>query len=138
MASKSETLRLLVLHSSADNTEEIIKALKGAGTPTRPQLIATVEDFKDLVKSQAWDLILTASNLQDGSYNDIVKTVRDSDKDIPIIVLLEQYDEDNIVEALEMGAADAIVILNGYRTQALIIGVPKVAPVGYAALDDVL
>jgi len=109
MASKSETLRLLVLHSSADNTEEIIKALKGAGTPTRPQLIATVEDFKDLVKSQAWDLILTASNLQDGSYNDIVKTVRDSDKDIPIIVLLEQYDEDNIVEALEMGAADAIV-----------------------------
>lgn len=109
MASKSETLRLLVLHSSADNTEEIIKALKGAGTPTRPQLIATVEDFKDLVKSQAWDLILTASSLQDGSYNDIVQTVRDSDKDIPIIVLLEQYDEDNIVEALEMGTADAIV-----------------------------
>ena len=28
MAAKSETLRLLVLHSSADNTEDIIKALK--------------------------------------------------------------------------------------------------------------
>ena len=34
MAAKSETLRLLVLHNSADNTEEIVKSLKNAGTPT--------------------------------------------------------------------------------------------------------
>ena len=54
MAAKSETLRLLVLHSSADNTEDIIKALKNAGTPTRPQLIANIEDFEDIIKTQAW------------------------------------------------------------------------------------
>jgi hypothetical protein len=64
MATKSETLRLLVLHSSADNTEDIIKTLKGAGTPTRPQLIATLEDFKDLIKNQVWDLVLAAETYE--------------------------------------------------------------------------
>ncbi|HMU86820.1 MAG TPA: EAL domain-containing protein [Agitococcus sp.] len=109
MATKSETLRLLVLHSSADNTEDIIKSLKGAGTPTRPQLIATLEDFKELLKNQVWDMVLTAENLSDGAYNDVVQVIRDSDKDVPVIVLLNEYNEDIIVEALEMGAVDAIV-----------------------------
>ena len=109
MATKSETLRLLVLHSSADNTEDIIKSLKGAGTPTRPQLIATLEDFKELLKNQVWDMVLTAENLSDGAYNDVVQIIRDSDKDVPVIVLLNEYNEDIIAEALEMGAVDAIV-----------------------------
>jgi len=56
MASKSETLRLLVLHSSADNTEEIIKALKGAGTPTRPQVIDSV--FRFLLKMTRQHVLL--------------------------------------------------------------------------------
>ena len=109
MATKSETLRLLILHSSADNTEDIIKTLKGAGTPTRPQLIATLEDFKDLIKNQVWDLVLAAENLSDGNFSDVLAHIRDSDKDIPLIVLINEYDEDIIVEALESNAADAIV-----------------------------
>jgi diguanylate cyclase (GGDEF)-like protein/PAS domain S-box-containing protein len=109
MATKSETLRLLVLHSSADNTEDIIKTLKGAGTPTRPQLIATLEDFKELIKNQVWDLVLAAENMTDGNFTDALAQIRDSDKDIPLIVLINEYDEDIIVEALENNAVDAIV-----------------------------
>ena len=109
MATKSETLRLLVLHSSADNTEDIIKTLKGAGTPTRPQLIATLEDFKDLIKNQVWDLVLAAESMSDGNFTDALAHIRDSDKDIPLIVLINEYDEDIIVEALENNAVDAIV-----------------------------
>ncbi|PTQ87702.1 EAL domain-containing protein [Agitococcus lubricus] len=109
MAAKSETLRLLVLHQSADNTEEIIKALKNAGTPTRPQLVANIEDFEDSINSQAWDLVLSAETLSDGGYSDALQTIRNLDKDIPLIVLLNTYDEEIIVEALELGAVDAIV-----------------------------
>ena len=109
MAAKSETLRLLVLHNSADNTEDIIKALKNAGTPTRPQLVANIEDFEDTIKSQAWDLVLAGESLSDGSYSDALQAIRNLDKDIPVIVLLNTYDEEIIVESLELGAADAIV-----------------------------
>ncbi len=109
MAAKSETLRLLVLHNSADNTEDIIKALKNAGTPTRPQLVANIEDFEDTINSQAWDLVLAGESLSDGSFSDALQTIRNLDKDIPVIVLLNAYDEELIVEALELGAADAIV-----------------------------
>lgn len=109
MAAKSETLRLLILHSSADNTEDIIKTLKGSGTPTRPQLIATLEDFKDLIKNQVWDLVLTAESLSDGNFSDVLAHIRDSNKDLPLIVLINKYDEDIIVEALESHASDAIV-----------------------------
>lgn len=109
MAAKSETLRLLVLHDSADNTEEIIKALKNAGTPTRPQLVANIEDFEDTINSQAWDLVLAGQTLSDGGYSDALQTIRNLDKDIPLIVLLSAYDEEIIVEAMELGATDAIV-----------------------------
>ena len=109
MAAKSETLRLLVLHNSADNTEDIIKALKNAGTPTRPQLVANIEDFEDTINTQAWDLVLAGESLSDGSFSDALQTIRNLDKDIPVIVLLNTYDEELIVESLELGAVDAIV-----------------------------
>ena len=109
MAAKSETLRLLVMHASADNTEEIVKALKNAGTPTRPQLVANLEDFEDTLNSQPWDLVLAGEDVQDGPYAQAIQAIRTREKDIPMIVLLKSYDESLIVEALEAGATDAIV-----------------------------
>ncbi|HEX5360730.1 MAG TPA: EAL domain-containing protein [Fluviicoccus sp.] len=109
MAAKSETLRLLVLHNSADNTEEIVKSLKNAGTPTRPQLVDNLEDFEDTLNSQPWDLVLAGEEVSGGSYSEALQSIRNRDKDIPLIVLLKTYDESMIVEALESGAVDAIV-----------------------------
>ncbi|HEX5277768.1 MAG TPA: EAL domain-containing protein [Fluviicoccus sp.] len=109
MAAKSETLRLLVLHNSADNTEEIVKSLKNAGTPTRPQLVDNLEDFEDTLNSQPWDLVLAGEEVSGGSYSEALQSIRNRDKDIPLIVLLKNYDENMIVEALESGAVDAIV-----------------------------
>ncbi|RZU46707.1 PAS domain S-box-containing protein/diguanylate cyclase (GGDEF)-like protein [Fluviicoccus keumensis] len=109
MAAKSETLRLLVLHNSADNTEEIVKALKNAGTPTRPQLVDNLEDFEDTLNSQPWDLVLAGEEVSGSSYSEALQTIRNRDKDIPLIVLLKAYDESMIVESLEAGAVDAIV-----------------------------
>lgn len=109
MAAKSETLRLLVLHNSADNTEEIVKSLKNAGTPTRPQLVDNLEDFEDTLHSQPWDLVLAGEDVGGCSYMDAIQAIRNRDKDIPLIVLLKAYDETVIVEALEAGAVDAIV-----------------------------
>ena len=109
MAAKSETLRLLVLHNSADNTEEVVKALKNAGTPTRPQLVDNIEDFEDTLNSQPWDLVLAGEDVSGSAYTDALQSIRNRDKDIPLIVLLKTYDENVIVDALEAGAVDAIV-----------------------------
>lgn len=109
MAAKSETLRLLVMHSSADNTEEIVKALKNAGTPTRPQLVDNLEDFEDTLNTQPWDIVLSGEEVQGDTYGNALQAIRAREKDIPLIVLLKTYDESMIVEALESGASDAIV-----------------------------
>jgi len=109
MAAKTETLRLLVLHNSADNTEEIVKALKNAGTPTRPQLVDNLEDFEDTLNAQPWDLVLAGEDNSGSGYMDAIQAIRNRDKDIPLIVLLKAYDETVIVDSLEAGAVDAIV-----------------------------
>lgn len=109
MAAKNDTLRLLVLHASADNTEEIVKALKNAGTPTRPQLVDNVDDLQDMLSNQGWDLLLAGETVNGDSYSGALQAIRNLDKDIPLIVLLDSYDENHIVEALEAGASDAIV-----------------------------
>ena len=79
MAAKSETLRLLVLHNSADNTEEVVKALKNAGTPTRPQLVDNIEDFEDTLNSQPWDLVLAGEEVSGSAYTDALQSIRNRD-----------------------------------------------------------
>lgn len=109
MAPKNETVRLLVLHESQDNAEQIVNSLKNAGIATRPELIADEDELLDALKDGAWDIMLAGENTNGVTCENVLAQIRKQDKDIPVIILLKKFDLEIIESALSTGAADAVV-----------------------------
>ncbi len=108
MAPKNETVRLLVLHESQDNTEQVINALKNSGTATRPQLIDSEESLLEALKTGSWDILLIGEQTHGFGFDQALGLVRKQDKDIPSIVLLNEHDPELTVDAMQQGAVDAL------------------------------
>lgn len=109
MPPRNDTVRLLVLHESQDNAEQIVNALKNKGIATRPELIASDDELLDALKDGAWDIMLAGELTNGIPYENALIQIRKQDKDIPLIVLLEKFDQEVVDEAMQAGAADAVV-----------------------------
>lgn len=109
MAPKNETVRLLVLHESQDNAEQIVNSLKNAGIATRPELIADEDGLLDALKNGAWDIMLAGESTNGIPYDNALAQIRKQDKDIPVLILLKKFDLKIIEDALNAGACDAVV-----------------------------
>lgn len=108
MPRKNETVRLLVLHESQDNAEQIINALKNSGTATRPQLVDNQDDLTEALRTGSWDIFL-AGEVTDGyGFDQALGLIKKEDKDIPCVVLLNAYDPELVLDALQQGAVDAL------------------------------
>ena len=53
MPPKNETVRLLVLHESQDNAEQIVNSLKNSGIATRPELERAAAELFAVMQSGA-------------------------------------------------------------------------------------
>lgn len=111
MAPKNETVRLLVLHESQDNAEQIVNALKNSGIATRPELVADEDALQDALKEGSWDIALAGEVTHGIAYDTVLGHIRKQSKDIPLLVLLEKHDQELIDECLQAGAADAVAAL---------------------------
>lgn len=109
MPPRTDTVRLLVLHESQDNAEQIVNALKNKGIATRPELIASDDELLDALKDGVWDIMLAGEQTNGVPYSNALLQIRKQDKDIPLVVLLDKFDQEMVDEALKDGAADAVV-----------------------------
>ncbi|MFZ5560802.1 MAG: EAL domain-containing protein [Pseudomonadota bacterium] len=120
MPPKSETVRLLVLHESQDNAEQIVNTLKNSGIATRPELIGSEDGLLDALKDGTWDIMLAGEVTNGIPYTSALAQIRKQDKDLPVIVLMEKFDQDVAQEALQNGACD-VVTATAHKFLALVI-----------------
>lgn len=120
MKEKNETVRLLVLHDSQDNAEQIVNALKNTGIATRPELINNETDLEEAINERSWDILLIGESTKGISYHRALELIKTAEKDIPAIVLLADYDPDMLVEVLKAGATDSVVY-NSHKELVLVI-----------------
>lgn len=109
MPPRNDTVRLLVLHESQDNAEQIINTLKNKGIATRPELISSEDALLDALKDGAWDIMLAGEVTNGVPYDTPLLQIRKQDKDMPLVVLLDKFDQEIIDEAMKAGATDAVV-----------------------------
>lgn len=109
MPPRNDTVRLLVLHESQDSAEQIINTLKNKGIATRPELIASEDELLDALKDGAWDIMLAGEVTNGVPYETPLLQIRKQDKDMPLIVLLDKFDQEIVDEAMKAGATDAVV-----------------------------
>ena len=108
MVQKNETVRLLVLLESQDNAEQIVNSLKNSGTAIRPQQVDDEKSLVDALQNGAWDIFLAGEMTNGLGFDQVLELVRKEDKDIPTVVLLNEADPDLQLDAMQMGAVDAL------------------------------
>jgi len=112
MSKTNETIFLLILDKSENDAEKMISLLRNAGIPTRATRVETEEDLIDALNGQAWDLFLAREKEADFDIDQALVLIQQKDRDIPFIVLSQQYDPDSVTNHLKAGAKDAIPFEN--------------------------
>lgn len=104
--SSKKPVRLLILEASQNRAEELIVLLRKAGRATRAHQIESAEDLQNQLKEQKWDLLLGVSEANDLTMEQAIGTIRESERDIPIILIAEGRDPESITAGLRLGALD--------------------------------
>ena len=100
-------MRLLLVEDTEDVADAIVASFERRGDAI--DHVASVEDAKDALAVQDYDVIVLDIGLPDGSGIDILKLARSSGNRAPILMLTARSDIDDRVAALDKGADDYLV-----------------------------
>lgn len=100
---KDNTIHLLIIHKLEEEAERILSILRNAQIAIRPSRCIDEEKLVDHLATKRTDIILAQHMQDDLPILSVIDCVTRIGKDIPIISLLEQLDNDSISEAYETG-----------------------------------
>lgn len=105
----SSAIRLLLVHDTQNEAEPVANAIRNSGQAIRSHFVATVDELEQLVSEQTWDVMIAKLSTHTLDTSEAVACVVRDGKDIPMIGLVEHYDQDIISSAIDMGMADVVV-----------------------------
>ncbi|MGC8121731.1 EAL domain-containing protein [Marinobacter sp. VGCF2001] len=108
MQKKNATVHLLILDPSQNDAESMVSLLRNSGKATRAHRITSEEDLEEALKTANWDLLLARDLDQEFGADDAIAMVKRLDKDIPFILLTEEYSRERSVSIIRAGAQDAV------------------------------
>jgi multidomain signaling protein FimX len=110
MTTAISTIRLLILNNSRAEAERLISMLHNAGRPNRAQHVDSEEALVKLLQEQTWDLLIGSDTSSHPPPQVAIKHIRRLNKDVPVILLHEEDDEQPfaVVEGMKLGAADVV------------------------------
>lgn len=100
-----QTIRLLIIDKSQNDAELMVSFLRNSGHATRAEFVDTSEKLTQLIAENSWDLLLARAECETLPYQDAISEINSQDKDIPCIVLSDDFSQESTVEALMSGAA---------------------------------
>lgn len=127
--------RVTIVESDSCIAQRLVAAMmtdKSQSTPSQfnfsneifeCEILSTQQEFFDS-NPAAWDLVITASHLSDGTGFDILSFVQGLRPDVPVIVTGSPDEADVAVEAVRAGAADYLM-LTGHEMISLPVTLQK-------------
>ena len=113
-------LRLLLAEDSDDDALLVLNELRRQGHAVESLRVMTADDFRSALETGGFDLILCDYVMPSFMATDALEILRESGKDIPLIVVSGVIGEDVAVEAMRLGAADYILKNNLIRIGAAV------------------
>ena len=110
MSKKAETIKLLILHESPDDGEQLMNLIRNSGRATRGQMIESSDSLVQALGAGQWDLMLLRPDANEVFAMECLKEVKKQSKDIPAILLVDEYDAEEVVEGLREGYEDVVVM----------------------------
>jgi len=117
MQKKASTVHMLILDPSLNDAENLISLLRNSGRATRAHRITSEEDLEEALKNGNWDIVLARDTEQECPVDAALAMLRRLGKDIPFILLTDEYDAARATAVLKAGGQDTIP----YTEQALLV-----------------
>jgi DNA-binding response OmpR family regulator len=103
------SLRALLVEDEPADVELVMRALRQAGFEATGDIAQTVEEFTDLVRKHAYDVVLADYKLPSWNGMESVEVIRREGLDIPVILVSGALGELTAVECIKQGAADYVL-----------------------------
>jgi diguanylate cyclase (GGDEF)-like protein/PAS domain S-box-containing protein len=97
-------LRLLIVDDSVEDAEAIVSALRNDGIAVRPLRPSDADELAVMLAEQQVDLVLAAQGASSIPLGEVMRTVASSDKDIPIVGLVDDVDPELAAQVYAAGA----------------------------------
>ncbi len=107
--SNSQSLRVLIVEDSEDDTLLIIRELKKGGYNPVQERVETASAMKKALKEKQWDIILCDYKLPKFNAPSAIALLKESNIDIPLIIVSGTIGEETAVECMRLGAQDYIM-----------------------------
>jgi len=108
-SSASRPLRVLVVDDCRDDIQLSIRVLEKAGYSVLQRAVETREQFEEALSADAYDLVLCDYRLPGWSGADVLAAVRDSGRELPVVLVTGTLGEETAVEMIKLGAADFVL-----------------------------
>ncbi len=102
-------LNILIAEDSENDTVLIMRELKKAGYQPSYERVETEADMERALHNQVWDIVITDHNMHGFSSVEALNLVKQSGKDVPVIIVSGMIGENAAVEAMKSGAHDYIM-----------------------------
>jgi len=106
---KDKSLLVLFVEDSEDDALLIIRELKRGGYHPVYERVETASAMKKALKEKQWDIILCDYKMPNFSAPSAIALLKESNIDIPIIIISGAIGEETAVECMRLGAQDYIM-----------------------------
>ncbi len=108
-----ETLHVLFLTATLNQSEDILNLIRNSGTPIRGRTVSSHEAFSQTIRESRWDAIVVDPDLDTIEYRTLLKQLAHLQLDIPLILIPEKLTPECQNTALSEGAAAVITASHG-------------------------
>ena len=102
-------MRVLIVEDSEDDTLLILRELRKAGYTPEHRRVDSPAALQDALEDDAWDIVITDHNLPEFGSEAAIQQVKQTDLDLPIIIVSGSIGEEIAVAAMKSGAHDYIM-----------------------------
>lgn len=103
-----DQFRIIVVHESADDSEQLVNALRDSGHKVRYSYVDSEEAFVNNLDAQPHDFVLCRPEVGALTAKTVLSTVSHSGLDVPVVVLADKYDVATSVDFMNLGATDVV------------------------------
>jgi EAL domain-containing protein (putative c-di-GMP-specific phosphodiesterase class I)/GGDEF domain-containing protein/FixJ family two-component response regulator len=105
----NEPLHILIVDKSNDEADRFISILRSADYKVDAKLATTEEELQKLISMRNWDLLIAARDYSKIPTHNIFQRIRRAERDVPVILICNEYDPVALVEGMRLGAVDVVV-----------------------------
>jgi len=110
-ATASKQIHILIMHDTQNDAEPLINHFRTNGYAARSHFIASDDEMTAMLEQQTWDLVIAKLETETVNVPHCIQEVTRLGKDVPVILLIDDFDLEKTHQGYRLGARD--VILDG-------------------------